>query len=134
MGPYVRSGVIYFRGVCHDRLSVVRALENSRYFLNLVVQSSVRLLKSTIKLILPDHNLLHNTSNKGKVLPYNTTITPYRYETHIILFRPLFVSSFALATPLLCIFTPLGLIWRFPKTNPYRRAYFRSRIFRVLAK
>ena len=56
------SGVIYFRGVCHERLSVVRALENSRYFLILVVQSSVRLIKSRQKLILSDHNLLHNTS------------------------------------------------------------------------
>ena len=59
-------------------------------------------------LFLSDHNLLHNTSNKGKILPYNMTITPYRYETHIILSRPVFVSSFVLATSFLCIFTPFG--------------------------
>ena len=50
----------------------------------------------------------HNTSNKGKILLYNTTITPYRYETHRILSRPIFVSSFTLITCFWWIFTPFG--------------------------
>ena len=74
---YCKSCPIYFRGVCH-----------AHNYLILVCKILEPTSKIARKLFLPNHNLLHNTSNKGKVLPYTTTITPYWYETHIILSRP----------------------------------------------
>ena len=80
--------------------------------------------KSGPSLFCANHKLLHNTSNKGKILPYNTAIAPYTYEIHITLFRPVFVSSFTLAGIILYVFTPLGWIWRFRKSYLYDALLF----------
>ena len=76
------------------------------------------------KIFLSDHNLLHNTSNKGKIIPYNMTITPYRCETHIILSRPFLSLLLSWLLPF-CVF--LLLLVRFD--NFIERTIWRTSIF-----
>ena len=77
--------------------------------------------------ILREHNSLHITIIKGKIPLYNTTITPYRYNLHIILFRPDFVSSFTLAGPFWGDSGPFGPFWCFPQTDHFDAPLFFAR-------